>query len=59
MDILACPLGVHINGVSLYYEISESKISFLDLFLFKGDGCATLHYSTFQKPRNKFLRLGF
>ena len=37
------------------YEISDSKISFLDLLPFNVDGCATLHHSTFQKPLNKYL----
>ena len=45
--------------IKITYEISESKISFLDLFLFKVDGCATLHYSTFQKPLNKYLYIPY
>jgi len=45
--------------IKITYEISESKISFLDLLLFKVDGCATLHYSTFQKPLNKYLYIPY
>ena len=36
--------------IKITYEISESKISFLDLLLFKDSACKTLQYSTFQKP---------
>jgi len=42
--------------IKITYEISESKISFSDLHLFRVDGCSTLHYSTFQKPLNKYFR---
>lgn len=41
--------------IKITYEISESKSSFLDLLLFRDDGCSTLHYSTIQKPLNKYL----
>ena len=40
--------------IKITYEISESKISFLDLLLFRDYGCSTLHYSTFQEPLNKY-----
>jgi len=40
--------------IKITYEISESKISFLDL-LFRVDGCSTLYCSTFQKPLNKYF----
>ena len=45
--------------VKLTYEISDSKISFLDLLLFKDSACQTLQYSTFQKPLNKYLYIPF
>ena len=45
--------------IKITYEISDSKISFLDLLLFKVDGCATLHHSTFQKPLNKYLYIPY
>ena len=38
--------------IKITYEISESKISFLDLLLFKDSAFKTLQYSTFQKPLN-------
>ena len=38
--------------IKLTFEISDSKISLLDLLLFKDSACQTLQYSTFQKPRN-------
>ena len=41
--------------IKLKYEISNSKIPFLDLLLFKDSACHTLQYSTFQKPLNKNL----
>ena len=45
--------------IKLTYEISDSKIPFLDLFLFKDSACHTLQYSTFQKPLNKYLYIPF
>ena len=45
--------------IKITYEISERTISFLDLLLFKVDGCTTLHYSTFQKPLNKNLYIPY
>ena len=36
------------------YEISDSKISFLDLLLFKDSAHSTLQYFTFQKPYESF-----
>ena len=40
--------------IKITYEISDSKISFLDLLLFKDPANNTLQYSTFQKPLNKY-----
>ena len=45
--------------IKLTHEISDSKISFLDLLLFKDSACQTLQYSTFQKPLNKYLYIPF
>lgn len=45
--------------IKITYEISESKISFLDLLLFKDPRYLTLQYSTFQKPLNKYLYIPF
>ena len=41
--------------IKITYEISDSKISFLDLLLFKDPANNKLQYSTFQKPLNKYL----
>ena len=41
--------------IKITFEISDSKISFLDLLLFKDSAHNTLRYSTFQKPLNKYL----
>ena len=45
--------------IKITYEISDSKISFLDLLLFKDSSYPTLQYSTFQKPLNKYLYIPF
>ena len=45
--------------IKITYEISDSKISFLDLLLFKDSSNSTLQYSTFQKPLNKYLYIPF
>ena len=45
--------------IKLTYEISDSKIPFLDLLLFKDSASPTLQYSTFQKPLNKYLYIPF
>ena len=45
--------------IQFTYEISGSKISFLDLLLFKDSVCQTLEYSTFQKPLIKYLYITF
>ena len=36
--------------IKLTYKISDCKILFLDLLLFKDSTCQPLQYSTFQKP---------
>lgn len=45
--------------IKITYEISESKISFLDLLLFKDSASKMLQYSTFQKPLNKYLYIPY
>ena len=45
--------------IKITYEISDSKISFLDLLLFKDSALSTLQYSTFQKPLNKYLYIPY
>jgi len=47
------------DRIKITYEISDSKISFLDLLLFKDTSCGTLQYSTFQKPLNKYLYIPY
>ena len=44
-----------ITSIKITFDISDSKISFLDLLLFKDSRHSTLQYSTFQKPLNKYL----
>ena len=41
------------------YKIRDSKISFLDLLLFKDSTHSTLQCSTFQKPLNKYWKKPF
>ena len=45
--------------IKITYEISDSKISFLDLLLFKDPAYNKLQYSTFQKPLNKYLYIPY
>lgn len=45
--------------IKITYEISDSKISFLDLLLFKDSVINKLQYSTFQKPLNKYLYIPY
>ena len=45
--------------VKLTHIISDSKISFLGLLLFKDSARQTLQFSTFQKPLNKYLYIPF
>ena len=43
------------DRIKLTYCISESSISFLDLFLYRATSSNRLQFSTFQKPLNKYL----
>ena len=45
--------------IKLTYEISNTSISFLDLFIYKEAGSNKLQFSTFQKPLNKYLYIPF
>ena len=45
--------------IKIIYEISDSKIFFLDLLLFKDPANNKLQYSTFQKPLNKYLYIPY
>ena len=45
--------------IKITYEINDSKISFLDLLLFKDPAYNKLQYSTFQKPLNKYLYIPY
>jgi hypothetical protein len=45
--------------IKITYEISDSKISVLDLLLFKDSAHKTLQYSTFQKPLNNYLYIPY
>lgn len=45
--------------IKITFEISDSKISFLDLLLFKDSAHKTLQYSTYQKPLNKYLYIPY
>ena len=38
------------DRIKLTYVIDESRISFLDLFLYKDANFSTLQFSTYQKP---------
>ena len=44
------------DRIKLTYHITNSSISFLDLFLYRDK---VLHFSTFQKPLNKYLYIPF
>ena len=52
-------INIKDERLQLTYGISDSKISFLDLLLFKDSACQTLQYSTFQKPLNKYSYIPF
>ena len=45
--------------IKLTYCISDSSISFLDLFLYRDASSNVLHFSTFQKPQNKYLYIPY
>lgn len=47
------------DRIKLTYCISESSISFLDLFLYRETSSNVLQFSTFQKPLNKYLYIPF
>ena len=47
------------DRIKLTYCISDSSISFLDLFLYRGASTNVLQFSTFQKPLNKYLYIPF
>ena len=47
------------DRIKLTYCISESTISFLDLFLYRDTSSNVLQFSTFQKPLNKYLYIPF
>ena len=43
------------DRIKLTYCISDSSISFLDLYLYREASSSVLQFSTFQKPLNKYL----
>ena len=47
------------DRIKLTYCISETSISFLDLFLHRDTSSNVLQFSTFQKPLNKYLYIPF
>jgi len=47
------------DQIKLIYCISESSISFLDLFLYRDTSSNVLRFSTFQKPLNKYVYIPF
>ena len=47
------------DRIKVTYCISESSISFLDLFLYRDTSSNVLQFSTFQKPLNKYLYIPF
>ena len=47
------------DRMELTKYISNSSISFLDLFLYRDISSNVLHFSTFQKPLNKYLYIPF
>lgn len=58
LDFLSC-LNSRNDRIKLTYVIEENKISFLDLLLYKDSNSNRLHFSTFQKPLNKYLYIPF
>ena len=55
-----CAFNSKDERIKIAYKISEYKICFLDLLLFRKDpSFNTLQYSTFQKPLNKYLYIPF
>ena len=52
-------LHVKTDRIKLTYCISDSSISFLDLFLYRDASTNVLQFSTFQKPLNKYLYIPF
>ena len=47
------------DRIKVTYCISESSISFLDLFLYRDTSSNVLQFSTFKKPLNKYLYIPF
>ena len=47
------------DRIKFTYYISDSSISFLDLFLYKDTSSNVLQFSTFQKPLNKYLYIPY
>ena len=45
--------------IKLTYCISDSSISFLDLFLYRDASSNVLQFSTFQKPQNKYFYIPY
>ena len=47
------------DRIKLTYCISDSSISFSDLFPYRDISSSVLQFSTFQKPLNKYLYMPF
>ena len=52
-------LNTKSGRIKLTHCISDSSISFLDLFLYRDASSSVLQFSTFQKPLNKYLYIPF
>jgi hypothetical protein len=50
---LLCPN--HIGPLKLLWDISDTRIHFLDVKVFKIPGATKLHYHPYQKPLNYYL----
>ena len=52
-------LNTKSGHIKVTHCISDTSISFLDLFLYRDASSSVLHFFTFQKPLNKYLYIPF
>jgi hypothetical protein len=52
---LLCP--DHIGPLKLLWEVSDTRIHFLDVEVFKMPGATKLHYRPYRKPLNHYSRI--
>jgi hypothetical protein len=54
----ACLLSPdHIGPLTLLWEVSDTRIHFLDVEVFKMPGAMKLYYCPYRKPLNHYLRI--